>query len=167
MRFHSCAVFCASGVASLALAAFASTSSAEEKAASDSRLLGVFKIVGGEKSGEKIPGEQLQDVTVRIAENALTTFDRDKKQIYAATYKLDKSQKPWKIALTATLAPEANTGQVGEKNADAKSEGLISVEGDTVKLIYALPGGDAPKDFKTAAEQQLFILKRIEGGDAK
>jgi uncharacterized protein (TIGR03067 family) len=150
-------------VVAVALAtAFASSSRADEKSASESRLTGVFKIVGGERNGEKIPAEQLKDVTVRIAENALTTFDRDKKELYAATYKLDKSQTPWKIVMTARLAPEANTGAVGEKKADAQSMGLIAIEGDTIKLIYALPEGEAPKAFKTEDKQQMFLLERIE-----
>jgi hypothetical protein len=41
-------------------------------------------------------------------------------------------------------------------------EGLIASEGETVKLIYALPGGKAPTEFKTAEKQQMFVLKKVK-----
>ena len=42
---------------------------------------------------------------------------------------------------------------------EEKTTGLIKKEGDTVTIIYALPGGEAPKDFKTKEKQNLFVLK--------
>ena len=32
-------------------------------------------------------------------------------------------------------------------------------------LIYALPGAEAPKEFKTKDGQQLFVLKSLTKGD--
>jgi hypothetical protein len=37
--------------------------------------------------------------------------------------------------------------------------GLVKKEGDTITLIYALPGGAAPTEFKTKAKQQMFVMK--------
>jgi uncharacterized protein (TIGR03067 family) len=96
--------------------------------------------------------DRLKDVTVRIAANAITTFDKDKKEIYAATYKLDTSRKPWRIMMTATITPVDGKG--------TKAEGLVERDGDTFKLIYALPGGKAPTEFKTGEKQQMFVLKK-------
>jgi hypothetical protein len=31
--------------------------------------------------------------------------------------------------------------------------------------VYALPGGEAPKDFKTKEGQQLFVLKSLNKDD--
>ena len=49
------------------------------------------------------------------------------------------------------------------KGDDSKKEvvamGLMEMEGDTVKLIYALPGGEMPTEFKTKEKQLMFIMK--------
>lgn len=115
-------------------------------------LIGSYVIVSGEKEGEKLDAERLKDVAVQIAANAITTFDKDKKQVYAATYEIDANRKPWRITMTATITPVDGKG--------TKAEGLIMAEGDTVKLIYALPGGKAPTEFKTGARQQMFVMKK-------
>jgi hypothetical protein len=45
-----------------------------------------------------------------------------------------------------------------------KARGLIEKRGNTVKLIYALPGGDMPTSFeKTIDKQMMFVLKRDQG----
>jgi hypothetical protein len=41
------------------------------------------------------------------------------------------------------------------------ADGLIERKGDTVTLIYALPGGKAPTEFKTNEKQQMFTLKKV------
>ena len=45
--------------------------------------------------------------------------------------------------------------------------GLVKKEGDTVTLIYALPGGRPPTDFMTTEKQQMFVLKAMGKGDQK
>lgn len=118
------------------------------------KLVGTYEIVGGEKGGKKIEADRLKDAAVQIAANAITTFDKDKKEVYAATYELDASRKPWRIAMIATITPVNGKG--------SKSDGLIEVDGNTVKLIYALPGGRAPTQFKTEEKQQMFVLKKTD-----
>ena len=41
------------------------------------------------------------------------------------------------------------------------ARGLIEKDGETVRLIYALPGGMAPTSFETKAQQLMFVLKNI------
>ena len=119
-----------------------------------SKLLGSFQIVSGERSGEKIVADELKGLVVRIGDNAITTFDKDSKKIYAATYELDTSRKPWPITMTATITPMNGEG--------VKADGLIKMAGDTVQLIYTLPGGKTPTEFKTHEQQQMFTLKRSD-----
>jgi uncharacterized protein (TIGR03067 family) len=120
------------------------------------QLTGLYRITAGERDGQKIPEGELAGVTVRIATNAITTLDKDKKEVYVATYKLDTSRTPWRIVLTATVTPmDAGKG--------TEAEGLIAAAaGDTVKFIYALPGGTAPTDFKAKDKQQLFVLTKVK-----
>jgi uncharacterized protein (TIGR03067 family) len=115
-----------------------------------SALMGSYTIVAGEKDGQKIPDEHVQGSSVRIAENAITTFDNDQKETYAASYTLDTSREPWRITMTSTLAPIK--GEV--------AQGLIKQDGDTVQLIYAVRGGTTPTDFTTEDRQLLFTLKK-------
>jgi uncharacterized protein (TIGR03067 family) len=116
-------------------------------------LVGLYKIVSGERDGQPIEAARLTDVTMRIATNAITTYDKEKKQVYAATYKLDRSRTPMPITLRATLTPDKSEG--------VEAPGLLAIDGQTVKLVYALPGGEAPEQMKAGPKQQLFVLQRI------
>jgi uncharacterized protein (TIGR03067 family) len=115
-----------------------------------SALMGSYTIVAGEKDGQKLPAERVKGSSVRIAENAITTFDNDQKETYAASYTLDTSREPWRITMTSTMAPIK--GEV--------AHGLIKQYGDTVQLIYAVRGGTMPTDFTTDDKQLLFTLKK-------
>ncbi len=131
-----------------------SAAAADSKNDADSNtLVGHYEIVSGEKSGHSIPADRLHKATVRIAKNVITTYDRDKKEVYAASYTLDTSRKPWRIAMTTILTPVDGKGQ--------KAAGLVQVDGENVDLIYALPGGKAPEAFRSGDQQQMFKLKRI------
>ncbi len=118
-------------------------------------LIGGYTIIAGEKFGEKEPKERIEGTTVRIAEDAIVVLDKDKKEVYVQTYKIDTKSKPWKITLKSKVTPY--------QDADSKKEivamGLIEKEGDTVKLIYALPDGEMPTEFKTKSKQLMFIMK--------
>ncbi len=125
------------------------------------KLLGTYKITSGERNGKKIDAERLKDVTVRIEENVITTFDKDKKEFYAASYELDTKQRPWRIMMTATVVPIEGKGtRVDGKG--TKAEGLIDFSGESVKFIYSLPEGKAPTEFKTGDKQQMFVLMKTE-----
>ena len=39
------------------------------------------------------------------------------------------------------------------------ADGLIAVDDDKLKLIYALPDGKMPVEFKTGDQQLMFVLK--------
>ena len=131
-----------------------SQAAAADETADPAKLIGAYQIVSGSRDGQELGKDRLQDMSMRIAANAITTFDKDKKEVYAATYDIDSSRQPWRISMTAKVTPANGTG--------AKSSGLIEMTGDTVKLIYALPGGAVPTDFKTGEKQQMFVLKKVE-----
>lgn len=115
-------------------------------------LLGTYRLVGGQRAGEEIPMERLQEVTVRIGANAITTYDKEQNTVYAATYRIESSEAPYKILMTSKIPPTATE--------DTQAEGLLAEEGDLVKLIYALPGGATPTEFVAGPAQQLFVLEK-------
>ena len=97
-----------------------------------------------------IAGVPTKAATVRFTGDKIVTTDKDKKDIYVATYTVDTSKTPHVIKMKSEL-PKGG-GEV---------TGLIKREGDTVTLIYNVRGGPAPAGFKTTEGQNLFILKNL------
>ena len=120
-------------------------------------LIGGYTIISGEKYGEKEPTERIEGVTVRIAEDAIIVLDKDKKEAYAQTYKIDTTSTPWKITLKSKITPYKQAN--GKDSEEMIAQGLIQKDGDSVKLIYALPGTPAPTEFKTKSKQLMFVMK--------
>jgi uncharacterized protein (TIGR03067 family) len=117
------------------------------------RLLGGYTIVSGEKNGEKESPERIEGTTVRIADDAIIVLDKEKKEVYAQTYKVDTRSSPWKITLKSKITPRNQGGE------EIEAKGLIKQQGDLVTIIYALPGGEVPTEFKTKEKQLMFVLK--------
>jgi uncharacterized protein (TIGR03067 family) len=117
------------------------------------QLEGAYKIVSSEKSGEATPQDKIDGTTVVFTSDKIVATDRDKKEVYSATYKIDATQTPAVISMVSTM-PEA-------KGVTAK--GLIEVGKDKVRLIYTLPDGKImPTEFKTVDGQVMVTLERME-----
>jgi uncharacterized protein (TIGR03067 family) len=114
-------------------------------------LVGEYVIVSGEREGQKEPPERIAGTRVRFTDRAIAVYDMSKKHTYAATYQLDTSKKPWAITLTAVTG--RHKGEV--------ARGLIDKQGNTVRLIYALPGADLPTSFATKPKQLMFVMKSL------
>jgi len=110
-------------------------------------LTGGYTIVSGEHGGKALPKEHFAGAVVRFTKDEVIGTDKDKKHLFVAKYTLDTSKTPWVIRMT----------DVGPEKGEAT--GLIEKKGDTVRLIYNLPGGKVPDDFKTDDKQNLFVLK--------
>jgi uncharacterized protein (TIGR03067 family) len=117
-------------------------------------LEGGYAIVSGEKDGKAIPAERLKGSVVLFTADRVVGTDKDKKELFAASYVLDTTRTPWVIKMKSITPKEA------------EAVGLIKKEGDTITLIYALPGTDAPKEFRTKDKQHLFVLKSLLKSDA-
>lgn len=123
---------------------------ADEKAG-EAKLEGGYTVVSGEEGGKAVPADHIKGSMVRFAGDRITGTDGNKKEFFAAKYTLDTSKKPWVIHMTSTAPKEA------------KAEGLIKKEGDTITLVYSLPGAPAPTEFKTKEKgQHLFVLKPLK-----
>jgi len=121
-----------------------------DKALTPKALAGAYKIVSGEHFGKAIAEKELETDQTSFTEDAVTVFDKNTKKVYAATYKLDSGKSPARIHMTSIEPKKGET-----------ADGLIKMEGDTVTLIYALPGGEVPTEFKTKGKQQMFTMKRV------
>ena len=125
-----------------------------EKAAAPG-LEGAYTIVAGEKDGKPVPEEKLKGSVVRFTADKIVGTDRDKKEFFTATYVLDSKKEPWVIRMKSA----------GPKEAEAV--GLLKRDGDTLTIVYALPGADSPKEFKTKDRQHLFVMKRLKADQPK
>jgi uncharacterized protein (TIGR03067 family) len=121
-------------------------------------LNGAYTIVAGERDGKAIPEAEIKGAVVRFARGKVIGTDKNRTEFFAATYKLDTTKKPWKIDMKS-IAPMAPTVSGNTPKDGLTSTGLVKKDGDTLTLIYALPGGETPKEFKTKAKQQMFVLK--------
>lgn len=147
--------------AAVATALMCAVSAADDKAKADVKLSGTYTIVSGEEEGKAVPNDRLDGSVVVFTETTIMGTDKAKKEFFAATYTLDTGKTPWVINMTST-APAKDKKDTDDKKAAEKlsTTGLIKVDGDTVTIIYALPGGKSPTEFKTGDKQQLFVMKK-------
>ena len=137
------------------------------KPADTAKLNGTYSIVSGEEEGKAIPKERIEGSTIIFTDKTVAGTDKDKKEFFAATYTVDTGKTPWVITMTNAsrgAAPAKDDKKPGEA---MTSTGLIKADGDTVTIVYALPGGKAPTEFKTGEKQQMFVMKRSEKKDAE
>ena len=111
-------------------------------------LIGTYTLVSGERDGRALPPERIQHTTVKFTEREVTVANKDRGDIYVASYALDESSDPCAVTMTATRAPDSGDVVLG----------LIDRRGDIVRLIYALPGRGAPTEFKTKPGELLFVM---------
>jgi uncharacterized protein (TIGR03067 family) len=124
--------------------------SGKDKPKGAADLVGVYFIESGERDGNAEPPERVEGSMVRFSEDRVVVTDKQSKELYGAEYRLDTSEKPWKITMTSKLAPEE--GRV--------AKGLIEKSGDRIRLVYSLPGGKPPTDFHTSDRQLMFVMKK-------
>jgi uncharacterized protein (TIGR03067 family) len=137
---------------SLAAAQTDSAPSKSDKTCTPELLVGRYVIVSGEKEGAKEPEARIQGTTVTFSKESVVVIDKNKKEMYSASYKLNSTTNPCDIVMTSRV--EGYAGEV--------ARGLIQKEGNTVRLVYALPEGEIPTEFKTKEKQLMFVMKKTD-----
>ena len=135
-----------------------STTKPADKTTTPESLVGRYTITSGEKEGSKEPEERIKGTTVTFTKDSVIVADKDKKEVYSATYKLDTTTTPAQITMTSKVKDDA--GEV--------ARGLIQQDKDdknVVRLIYALPTGELPTEFKTKEKQLMFVMKKEKDTD--
>jgi uncharacterized protein (TIGR03067 family) len=131
---------------------FSGIPGAAQTALRPSDLKGTYTLAGGEKEGMQEPPERIEGTIVRITEETIVVIAPDQKEIYSATYTLAPADKPGVARIRMTSRVPADKKE--------QARGLISKDKDgTVRLIYGLPGGDEPTEFRTGSEQLMFVMK--------
>jgi uncharacterized protein (TIGR03067 family) len=116
------------------------------------KLVGTWSYVSGEKDGNKVDEDGLKKASVVITKDKITL--KGEQGEFVLKYQLDNKKSPCAIALEIT---EGLAGAVG-----SKSEGIIELKDDTLKLCYPPMGGKPPAEFsgKQGSGNHYFVLKR-------
>ena len=144
-------------VVSTVLLAVVVSVQAEEKAKFDAtKLAGTWTVVSGEKEGTKSAAEALKG-KVEITKDTIKITAKDpdgKDMVFLMKYKVDADKTPATIVIDGTEGPVK----------DQTVKGIVAFDGDNLKLCYALPGEDFPKDFKTkeGSKTHSFVLKKAK-----
>lgn len=144
------------GLSILVLAVSLSSYAQDKKGLDPAKLVGEWKYVDGLKDGEKVAAQVLKGI-IKIDKKAFTLPSETPDEVFVMPYKLDASKSPAAIDFTIEKAPLAMKEAEG-----AQAAGIITLEGDTIKLAYASMGGERPKNFESTADNKVhvFTLKR-------
>lgn len=129
----------------------------QSSSTSKADFTGEYRIVSGERNGAPIAQGELTDTSVYINDKTIIAYDRERKEMFAATYTLETQQAPWHITMVSTKS--ADVGAI--------AKGLVEADHNKVKLIYALPNGRSPTEFKAGEQQQMFVLEKAGVAGAK
>jgi uncharacterized protein (TIGR03067 family) len=136
-----------------AIVAVAGLASAEEKKFDATKLEGTWKITEGTKNGTKVEEANLKGEVI-ISKDKVTIKGPDMTHVMA--FKLDATKSPVEIDMEGKEGPAAGS----------KAEGIIEVDGDTLKLAYStnIPGfdGKRPTKFESTKDNKAFyfVLKK-------
>ena len=110
-------------------------------------IVGNWKVVAGQRSGEKIPAERLPP-SIKITKKEITIPTGDAEP-FVFSYKIDSSKSP------ATIDLKIEGGPVPE----GQAVGILKFEKKKLVLCYESTGQKRPKEFKTKADDGCFMFE--------
>lgn len=115
------------------------------------RLVGNWTVVSGQEDGKALPAEKVKGSRVVITQDSWTVHEENNQKRVMA-FKIDPSTTPRHIDFTTTEGSDKGK----------TSQGIYSLEGDTLRIAFAQPGQDRPKDFNTkeGSKAMGFVMKR-------
>lgn len=117
-------------------------------------LSGVYKIISKEGDNGPLIDTKIDGHKLIISENLITTIDSEGNKVFEAVYQLNTLELPMGIEMISMFAH-------GSEKKHLELPGNIEKRGDPIRLIYALPGGDDPRDFKVGPKQELLVLSKV------
>ena len=142
------------GLALLIAAAAARAEDKKDAGFDAAKLVGDWTYAEGVRGGEKVAKANLEG-KVAFTKDRITIPSGDKDKPFIMAYTIDAKASPAKIDM------EIKDGPVKE----GKAEGIISLEGDELKLCYVVVGtGKRPAKFESTKDNGafLFVLKKAK-----
>ncbi|MCI0703285.1 MAG: TIGR03067 domain-containing protein [Planctomycetia bacterium] len=127
-----------------------STLPAQEKKADEAAFRGKWKLVSGKFNGKAYDLPKDSQRGTNFTEKEVMTFDGQRVG-RTLNYTLDATANPKQIDLTLAKT-------------DQKSQGIYTLDGDTLTLCYAEPGAARPTKLESKEGDRTFLLlfKRIK-----
>jgi len=120
-----------------------------EDAAEKPKLEGQHGIVAMERNGVALEQSDFKGATLRFNDGKIVGANKDGTEFLTANYTVDSDKKPCNIVLKITSG--SNNGK--------ELQGLIERKDDSIRLIFANPGGEKPTEFKTKENQVMYTLR--------
>lgn len=134
-------------MAMLSLNVYSLANSAEDK--DKPKLEGQHQIISGERDGKALAEADIKGCTFRFTGDKVVGATKDNTEFLVADYTLDSSKKPSVITMKLTAGTDKGK----------ELRGLVERNEKTIRIIYAGPGAEAPKEFKTKQNQAMYTLK--------
>jgi uncharacterized protein (TIGR03067 family) len=140
----------AKGVLFLAVGLFVSAAAKDDADNTAKKLEGKWNVVAGEEGGKRAAASEIKDATVTIRGTGLTVHKAGRDE--EMTFAIRKGGNRGEIDFTLTAGPDKGK----------TCKGIYSLEDDTLRVTYAPPGEDRPREFATAKDtkQMSWTLKR-------
>lgn len=119
---------------------------ADEPVGDPVAIVGTWLPVKAELSGKPMPDEVLKTITLKLSSRsyeATVGGELDK-----GVYRISSKVNPKSITVTGMAGP--NSGKT--------FPGIYELDGDTLRICYDLSGAGRPKEFKTIAGDQYFLV---------
>jgi uncharacterized protein (TIGR03067 family) len=115
-------------------------------------MIGEWKMISGERSGDKVPAERLPPA-ITISDETFTLPSPDGGEGFVMSYALESSKSPMEIDFNIEAGPVP----------EGESIGIIKIENDKMTLCYDSTNQARPDKFETAADDGrfLFVLKKL------
>ncbi|MBY0527653.1 MAG: TIGR03067 domain-containing protein [Gemmataceae bacterium] len=109
----------------------------------EEKFEGSWTVTAAEKRGKKVDEDELKKMKITIKGSTISIGDGKRDE--SAEFKLDATKKP----KTMDIIP-------GKE--DKPVLGIYDLDGDTLKMCWARPGGERPSKFATDADSNTFLL---------
>lgn len=116
------------------------------------KIQGTWMVESGQEGGKALEAGKVKGTMVTITADTITVKEGDQKR--EMTYKLDPAKNPKTIDLTTTQGTDKGK----------TAQGIYSLEGDSLKICFTIPGKDRPIAFDTRADskEMLFTMKKAK-----
>ena len=126
---------------------------ADEKPDDAKRMQGAWAMASSNHEGRSMPEGLVKEFRREVRGNEYAVFRGDK-EVVKGTFTLDPSRKPKAIDVKLTSGPDKDRTMLG----------IYEFDGEVLRLCFAPPGKERPKDFaaKTGTPFVLSTWKRAK-----
>jgi uncharacterized protein (TIGR03067 family) len=134
-------------IATVAMLVVAGAAAAEKEISFASRMTGAWFCASATINGRPLSDTAVKKLHLTMTDTRYKT-ERNDEVLFDSTYRLDATKTPVQISMVGT------EGDLIGKEA----QGIIAVEGDTLKICYTMPGKPRPITFASATNSEAYLI---------